>query len=449
MSQLTRGVFVCALVAAGLLPAGDGVAMPQTAQRYRLVVQSVPHAPTADGRSHVTGTADLTVTGLHFDLALNLAGVSPDLPHSVLIDGTFGAHNACPTPATDTDGDGLIEFAESTVATGAVQKAVTTGGSKDPQHAFALDRMPVADAGGALGYTRSFSATGDIADHVAHMVVVVYGLDLNHSGAYEGAEATIPIACAAIDVNGYWMSARSGEVLAFGDARVFGSARDSGATDPVVGLEPTPSGAGYWQVTDTGRVYNFGDAAGYGGAIDIRLNHPIVGLAATPSGRGYWLVASDGGIFAYGDAQFYGSTGAIRLNQPIVGMSPTPSGLGYWLVASDGGIFAFGDAQFYGSTGSIRLNQPVLDMASANGGTGYWLVARDGGIFAFGDAQFYGSTGAIRLNQPVVGMVASSSSRGYFLGAADGGIFTFGDAPFVGSAGGIPGTPTVSGVAAV
>ncbi|MGH9181977.1 MAG: hypothetical protein ACRDY5_09715, partial [Acidimicrobiales bacterium] len=76
----------------------------------------------------------------------------------------------------------------------------------------------------------------------------------------------------------------------------------------------------------------FGDARFFGSTGAGRLNQAIVGMAVTPSGNGYWLVAADGGVFGFGDARFFGSTGA------------TPSGNGYWLAARDGGVLGFGDA---------------------------------------------------------------------------------------------------------
>ena len=251
---------------------------------------------------------------------------------------------------------------------------------------------------------------------------------------------TLPAPAVAIaaspDTRGYWVNARDGSVVGFGDAAYFGSMGGVPLARPVVGMAPTVSGRGYWEVATDGGIFAFGDARFLGSTGAIHLNQPIVGMSRTPDGNGYWLVAADGGIFAYGDAHFAGSTGAIHLNQPIVGMAATPTGLGYWLVASDGGVFAFGDARFSGSMGAHPLNRPIVGMAAAPGGTGYWMVASDGGIFSFGTAQFHGSAGATPLVAPIVGMARTSTGQGYWLAASDGGIFTYGDAAFYGSAAG-------------
>ena len=233
---------------------------------------------------------------------------------------------------------------------------------------------------------------------------------------------------------GYWIPARDGRVLPFGDAKHFGDASNLRLNQPVLGMTATGSGAGYYLVASDGGIFSYGDAKFYGSTGNIKLNKPVVAMAATPTGGGYWMVASDGGIFNFGDAGFYGSTGNITLNKPIVGMAATASGKGYWLVASDGGIFAFGDAKFLGSTGAIKLNKPIVSMTPTPTGTGYWLMASDGGLFSFGTAQFFGSTGD--APPPAVGtqMATSPSGAGYWLAFANGQVFAFGDAGFYGSA---------------
>ena len=76
---------------------------------------------------------------------------------------------------------------------------------------------------------------------------------------------------------------------------------------PYRGIARTPTGNGYWLPARDGRVLAFGDAKHFGDASSLALNQPVLGMTATPSGAGYYLVAADGGIFSFGDAKFYGS----------------------------------------------------------------------------------------------------------------------------------------------
>jgi hypothetical protein len=164
-------------------------------------------------------------------------------------------------------------------------------------------------------------------------------------------------------------------------------------------------------------VYAFGGASFYGSAGAIALTEPIVGMESTPTDRGYWLVASDGGVFSFGDARFFGSTGGLRLIRPIVGMAASPTGHGYRFVASDGGIFSFGDATYHGSLGAAGRVQPVVAMDTTPSGNGYWLAAADGTVSGFGDATRLQPLGDVTFpsSQRAIGMTAGSTGRGYWL----------------------------------
>jgi len=89
----------------------------------------------------------------------------------------------------------------------------------------------------------------------------------------------------------------------------------------IVGMASTPSASGSWLVASDGNVFAFGDARVHGSAAGQHLNAPIVSMTPTASGQGYRLFAADGGVFSYGDAQFYDSMGGQPLNAPIVGSS--------------------------------------------------------------------------------------------------------------------------------
>jgi len=90
---------------------------------------------------------------------------------------------------------------------------------------------------------------------------------------------------------------------------------------PVVGIAATPDGKGYWEVTSTGQMLAFGDAHLYGSMAGKPLDKPVAGMTSTPDGKGYWLVGADGGIFSFGDARFYGSMAGKALNKPVVGIA--------------------------------------------------------------------------------------------------------------------------------
>jgi hypothetical protein len=102
------------------------------------------------------------------------------------------------------------------------------------------------------------------------------------------------------------LSHRGGSVFAAGDAVYRGSAATP-LGSAVVGMASTPDGRGYWLVTAKGRVMAYGDARYFGSIATVRLRGAIVGMAPTADGRGYWLAARDGGVFAFGDARFKGS----------------------------------------------------------------------------------------------------------------------------------------------
>ena len=147
--------------------------------------------------------------------------------------------------------------------------------------------------------------------------------------------------------NGYFLVGADGGVFAFGDAVFRGSMSGRALAAPIVGMAVTPRG-GYFLAASDGGVFAFGAARfrgsmrwdcvenyqrsrGFGEADALRvegcpLAEPIVAIEPTPSGNGYYLVGADGGVFAFGDAVSRGSMGGGALAAPIVGMAVTPSG---------------------------------------------------------------------------------------------------------------------------
>lgn len=83
----------------------------------------------------------------------------------------------------------------------------------------------------------------------------------------------------------------------------------------------TANGQGYWLVSSSGDVHAFGTARLYGSLAGQHLNAPIVGIVPTSDAQGYWLVAEDGGVFSFGDAPFVGSLGGTAQTSPIVGLA--------------------------------------------------------------------------------------------------------------------------------
>jgi hypothetical protein len=251
---------------------------------------------------------------------------------------------------------------------------------------------------------------------------------------------------AAAPAGSYWLAATDGHVLPSGAASLYRPLPGESPPSHVVGMAATPDGRGYWLVTSSGQVCAYGDARLFGAAAVPHLsNAAFIGIASTPDGRGYWLARSSGAVYAFGDARYYGSKATARLATPIVGIAGAPGGKGYWLVAKNGGVFAFGRATFFGSTTSSHLSAPIVSMAAMPAGKGYWLVAKDGGVFAFGGASFYGSANGVS-SQPAVAVVPTPDAGGYWVVRSNGTVTGFGDAGSQGSP--ASKSPVVAGAAA-
>ena len=94
-------------------------------------------------------------------------------------------------------------------STAASWPSLTTSADTTAASALALDRFPVADAGGYLSYTRTFTNDSALAN-ADTVQVVVHGIDLNGNGAYDfeagpseltpdaPLEATLPVLCGGI-----------------------------------------------------------------------------------------------------------------------------------------------------------------------------------------------------------------------------------------------------------
>lgn len=155
-------------------------------------------------------------------VTIDASGLAPNLPHAQHIhvpggeDGGEFVRGACPTVADDGNGDGLVDTLEGVPAYGGVKQSLTTSGDTGPGSALAVDRFPVADADGNLTYERTFTPTDDrVHEQLGDVEVVVHGIDLDGSGAYDGdaessltagnpdlfvpLEATIPVLCGGVN----------------------------------------------------------------------------------------------------------------------------------------------------------------------------------------------------------------------------------------------------------
>src|ERR1700730_8732639 len=162
--------------------------------------------------------------------------------------------------------------------------------------------------------------------------------------------------------SGYYLVGADGGGFAFGDAVFRGSMGGRALAAPIVGMAVTPRGGYFLVASDGGVFAfgaarfrgsmrgqcvenNQLSPGGFGEADALRfeacpLVEPIVAVEPTPSGNGYYLVGANGGVFAFGDAVFRGSMGGGALAGPIVGMAVTPSGHGYSVSRAGRGGFA-------------------------------------------------------------------------------------------------------------
>jgi len=75
------------------------------------------------------------------------------------------------------------------------------------------------------------------------------------------------------------------------------------AGTPAALAATSETGSSYWLASSTGQVYAFGHARVYGSAVRTRLAGQIIGIKGTGDGQGYWLIATRGRVMAFGDAR--------------------------------------------------------------------------------------------------------------------------------------------------
>jgi hypothetical protein len=178
--------------------------------RFRAHLSPVPHHPSADSGSNVTGRAQLITVGDRLTAVVVARGLSPDLPHVMHIHGELQAHNECPGPEAREGGvsDELIETVDGLPSYGPIDVSFTTRGGTTPEDALALDRAPVANSAGVLTYQRTFEIPSDVREDLGDLHIVIHGEDLDEDGQYDptpitalGAplEAELPVACGELD----------------------------------------------------------------------------------------------------------------------------------------------------------------------------------------------------------------------------------------------------------
>lgn len=213
MRERKLPILLAATVACGSIVASSALAGHDNGavDRYHAHLSPVPHSPSADGGSNVTGTAKLLVRDenrLRVNLKAN--GLTPGLPHAMHIHGEEAAGELASCPGAnrrdDLVDDGLIETVEGLEDYGPIQVSFTTRGDTSPDSGLALERFVTANANGVVGYKRTFQIPQRFADRLNQLHIVIHGADLNEDGAYGGRttalgaplEAELPVTCGEI-----------------------------------------------------------------------------------------------------------------------------------------------------------------------------------------------------------------------------------------------------------
>jgi hypothetical protein len=193
--------------------------------------------------------------------------------------------------------------------------------------------------------------------------------------------------------------------------------------------------SGYWQVRATGQIYAFGDARLYWpNSPRLSLREIATGMAAHPDGRGYWTVDTSGVVLAAGSAGWYEDRSSSA-TKSVVDIAATPNGYGYWILERDGTVYPYGDAADYGSSyhsASMQNGAPAhaQSIESHPTASGYWVLWSDGYV----DAKGLPNYGRAHL-PPLLPLEwytqihATSTGLGYWIISGTGAIICKGDAP--------------------
>lgn len=206
-SSIIRSLFIAALVvftascsdpdeevleSAALRSSADAEKNAEAAKEKTYTVEF-----SALNGSGVSGWAQLSLMGEELTVKVHATGLEPEMVHPQHIHGfTENKGNSnCPTPAADTNGDGVVDLVEGLPSYGGVLL----------QLYIPIDEFPAADANGVLDYERTFNLgetefaeEGELISSfdlspLQNRSIVLHGMTVN--GEYI---ATLPVACGQI-----------------------------------------------------------------------------------------------------------------------------------------------------------------------------------------------------------------------------------------------------------
>jgi hypothetical protein len=129
--------------------------------------------------SNASGSVMISLNGSEATVTEKVSGLAAAFngaayPHVQHIH--IGAKGVCPTPAADTDGDGVISTTEGGPSYGAIGATLSTSGDTSPAAGTTLE---VAPSGGSYSYERTFTLDDATMSSLkaGTAVVVVHGLD--------------------------------------------------------------------------------------------------------------------------------------------------------------------------------------------------------------------------------------------------------------------------------